>query len=171
MSVAKTGDPGRIPESFSAPASLRTSLMTFTPRSVRTLARSRPTADPAPVSSTTAPVRASGGRESCAVRIAVRAVAVLISICAPISSGIESGKGTTDPAGTMTSSLHEPDAGKNATLRPGRNPRLGSIRAPTSLTTPAPSNPGTRPRELIVGGVPKAGDPMTPNRSPGWIGA
>jgi hypothetical protein len=105
------------------------------------------------------------------VRIAVRAVAVLISICAPISSGIESGNGITEPAGTMTSSLHEPGAGKNAALMPGLNPRLGATRAPTSLTTPAPSNPGTRPPELIVGGVPNAGDPMTPSRSPGWIGA
>ena len=62
-SVAKIGDPGRSPASFSAPASLRTSLMTFTPRSVRSLPRSRPTADPAAVSSTTTPVRASGGTE------------------------------------------------------------------------------------------------------------
>lgn len=160
-----------MPESFSAPASLLTNLMTLTPWSVRSLPTSRPTADPAAVRSTTTPECASGGRESCAVRITVRAVAVLISICAPISSGIESGNGVTELAGTMTSSLHEPGAGKNATLRPGLNPRPVSIRAPISLTTPAPSNPGTRPSGLIAGGAPNAGDPMTPSRSPGWIGA
>jgi hypothetical protein len=145
--------------------------MTFTSRSVRSLPRSRPTADPAAVRSTTAPARASGGKEACAARITVRAVAVLISICAPISSGIESGNGTTELAGTITSSLHEPEAGKNATLRPGLNPRPVSIRTPTSLKMPAPSNPGTRPLELIGDGAPNAGDPMTPSRSPGWIGA
>ena len=133
--------------SFAALASLRTSLMTFTPRSARTLPMRRPTADPAPVSSVTTPVRASGGRESCAARITVSAVIVLISICAPISSGIESGNGTTELAGTTTSSHQAPGAGKKATLRPGFNPRAGSTLAPTSLTTPAPSNPGTRPPE------------------------
>jgi hypothetical protein len=145
--------------------------MTFTPRSVRSLARSRPTADPAAVSSTTTPARESGGTDSCAVLIAVSAVAVLIRSCAPISSGIVSGSGVTDPDGTTTSSRHEPGAGKNATLSPCLNPRLVSTRAPTSLTTPAPSNPGTRPPGPIDGGAPKAGDPMTPSKSPGWIGA
>ena len=122
-SVAKIGDPGKIPASFAALASLRTSLMTFTPRSVRTLPVRRPTADPAPVSSVTTPVRASGGSESCAARITVRAVTVLISICAPTSSGIESGNGTTELAGTTTSSLQAPGAGKKATLRPGLSTR------------------------------------------------
>jgi hypothetical protein len=77
--------------SLAALASVRTRLMTFTPRSARTLAVRRPTADPAPASNTTTPVRASGGRESCAVRITASAVSVLISLCAPTSSGIESG--------------------------------------------------------------------------------
>jgi hypothetical protein len=63
-SVAKTGEPGRTEVSLAALASLRTRLMTFTPRSARTLAVRRQTADPAPVSNTTAPVRAPGGRES-----------------------------------------------------------------------------------------------------------
>ncbi len=97
--VAKTGDPGMVPVSFAALASLRTSLMTFAPRPVRTLPMRRPTADPAPVSSATTSVHASGGRESCAARITVRAVTVLISIRAPTSSGIESGNGTTELAG------------------------------------------------------------------------
>src|SRR5260370_16296093 len=119
--------------------------MTFTPRSVRSLPRSRPTADPAAVSSTTTPARESGGTDSCAVLIAVSAVAVLIRSCAPISSGIVSGNGVTDPTGTTTSSRHEPGAGKNPTLSPCLNPRLLSPRPPTSLTTPAPSNPGTHP--------------------------
>src|SRR4029077_6950207 len=135
------------------------------------LAEKPPTADPAAVSSTTTPVRVFGGTELCAVRITVTAVAVLISNCAPISSGIESGNGTTEPAGRITSSRHEPGAGKNATRRPGLSPRPWSTRAPASLMMPAPSNPGTRPPGLIVGGVPNAGDPMIPSRSPGWIGA
>jgi hypothetical protein len=59
---------------FRCASSLRTSLMTFTPRSVRTLPMRRPTADPAPVSSMTTPVRASGGGESCAARITVRSL-------------------------------------------------------------------------------------------------
>ena len=105
------------------------------------------------------------------MRITVSAVSVLISICAPTSSGIESGNATTELAGTMASSLLEEDAGKNATLRPSFKPRAGSTLEPISLTTPAPSNPGTRPPEAIVGGVPKAGEPMIPRRSPGWIGA
>src|SRR5204863_6128511 len=159
-SVAKTGAPGKIPVSFAALASVRTSLMTFTPRSVRTLPMRRPTADPAPVSNVTTPARASGGRESCAARITVRAVSVLIIICAATSSGIESGNETTELAGTTASSLQAPDAGKKATLRPCFNPGAGSTFAPTSLTTPAPSNPGTRPSEAIVGGVPNAGEPM-----------
>jgi hypothetical protein len=161
-SVAKTGDPGKIPVSFAALASLRRSLMTFTPRSVRTLPMRRPTADPAPVSSATTAVRASEGRESCAAPITVRAVTVLISICAPTSSGMESGNGTTELAGTAASSLQAPDAGKKATLRPCFNPRAGSTWGPTSLTTPAPSNPGTCPPEATVGGVPNAGEPVTP---------
>ena len=119
-------------------------------------------ADPAPVSSATTAVRASEGRESCAARITVRAVTVLISICAPTSSGMESGNGTTELAGTAASSLQAPDAGKKATLRPCFNPRAGSTWGPTSLTTPAPSNPGTRPPEATVGGVPNAGEPVTP---------
>src|SRR4029077_7783963 len=76
------------------------------------------------------------------------------------SYGIESGNGTTELAGTTASSLQAPDAGKKATLRPCFNPRAGSTFAPTSLTTPAPSNPGTRPSEAIVGVVPNAGEPM-----------
>ena len=167
ISVAKTGDPGKTGGSLAALASLRTSLMTFTPRSARTLPVRRPTADPAPVSSATTPVRASEGSESCAARITVRAVAVLISICAPTSSGIESGNGTKELAGTTASSLQAPDAGKKATLRPCFNPRAGSTWGPTSLTTPAPSKPGTRPPGAIGGGAPNAGEPATPRRSPG----
>ena len=79
---------------------------------------------PAAVSSTTTPARESGGTDSCAVLIAVSAVAVLIRSCAPISSGIVSDNGVTDPAGTTTSSRHEPGAGKNATLSPGLSPRF-----------------------------------------------
>ena len=125
-SVAKTGDPGNAEASVAAPALLRTSLITLTPRSVRTLLIRRPTADLAPVSSMTTPVRASGGSESCAARITVRAVTVFISICAATSSEIESGSGTTELADTTISSLQVPAAGKKATLRPSLNPRAGS---------------------------------------------
>src|ERR1700730_15786223 len=145
--------------------------MTLTPRSIKSLSISRPTADLAAVSSTTTSARESAGTDSCAVLIAVSAVPVLIRSCAPISYGIVSGNSVPDPAGTSTSSRQEPGAGKNATLSPGLNPRLASTRAPTSLTTPAPSNPGTRTSGPIDGGVPNAGDPMTPNKSPGLIGA
>ena len=82
----------------------------------------RPTADLAPVSSVTTPVRASGGSESFAARITVRAVTVLISICAAPSSEIESGSGTTELADTTISSLQVPAAGKKATLRPSVSP-------------------------------------------------
>jgi hypothetical protein len=136
--VAITGDPGNVSTSFAALASLRTNRMTFTPRSVRTLPIRRPTADPAAVSSVTNRVRASGGRESCAAPITIRAVNVLISICAPISSGIGSGNGTTELARITASSLQAPGAGKRATLRPSRNPSAGSTLEPIPLTTPAP---------------------------------
>ena len=53
------------------------------------LAEKPPDSGSAAVSSTTTPGRAFGGTELCAVRIAVTAVAVLISNCAPISSGIK----------------------------------------------------------------------------------
>ncbi len=171
VSVANTGEPGTSFASAAAPASLRTSRIGRTPRSIKSLTISRPTADPAAVTTATTSSRASGGTESCAVRSAISAVTVLISICAAIASDTLSGSGTSDPAGTTTCSLHVEPAGKNATRAPGLMPNAGSTSRPTSVTTPAPSNPGIRPPDPIAGGVPAAGDPFTPRRSPGWIGA
>jgi hypothetical protein len=56
----------------------------------------------------------------------------------------------------------------STTLRPSRKPRAGSTLEPIPLTTPALSNPGIRPPEAIVGGVPKADESAIPRRSPGW---
>jgi len=96
------------------------------------------------------------------VRITVSAVTALIMSCAPTSSGIDSGNGTTAPPGTTTSSLQAPAAGKKATLKPRISPSAGSTLGPTSLMIPAPSNPGTRPSGAMAGGSPNAGEPVMP---------
>jgi hypothetical protein len=63
---------------------LRTKRITFAPRSARSSPISRPTAEPAAISSTTTSVRAFAGIDSFAVRVVVSAVAVSISNCEPI---------------------------------------------------------------------------------------
>jgi hypothetical protein len=76
-------------------------------------------------------------------------------------SGIESGNGTKELAGTMASSLQALDAGKKATPKPCFN------RSRLDLGADLTHHAGT----FIVGGVPNAGEPTIPRRSPGWIGA
>ena len=88
----------------------------------------------------------------------------------PVSSETSSGNGTKAIGVTATSSAQTDIAGKKATRRPGTIPSDDSTLGPTSLITPAPSNPGMRPPGPNGGGSPKAGDPRMPRTSPGWTG-
>ena len=126
-SVAKTGDPGKAQASFAALSFASDQSDDLYAPLRQNLADEAPDSGPAPVSSMTTPVRASGGGESCAARITVRAVTVLISICAPTSSG-DRVRQRHDRAGRIRRLPRSKRqlAGKKATLRPSLNPRAGS---------------------------------------------
>jgi len=90
---------------------------------------------------------------------------VLISICAPTSSGIEFGKRTTKLGRDHGLSLQAQNAREEGHSQALFQPESRIDLVPTSLRRRRLQS-GTRPPEAIVGGRSKAGEPMIP-RDPG----
>lgn len=161
-----TGPPGTLDSSAFALSRVRATRITGMPRSARSHPIRRPTADAAPVCSTVMSFqRSTTAIASSPARMTRQAMAVLMSICAPISSPTSSGSATKDRLGTITASLQAPSTEKNATRCPTGSSSAGSSQSPSASMTPHPSKPNMRSARSSFAGVPKLGQCLMASRS------